>query len=233
MTEDRRAPRPAEAFALDEADPAFAGQALYSTKVLRIYDAVVVHISNALVWRCPARAIRALYAQHVSDAHLDVGPATGYYLDRSGLPGENPSLALLDANPDVLRFASHRLRRFSPELHAADVLAPLSLQPGSYGSIGLSYVLHCLPGDIGSKAVVFDHLKALLRPGGVLFGSTLVNAGGHHNRAARAMMSAYNAKGVFSNLDDDVDGLEQALAQRFSQFELRHRGSAVLFAARP
>ncbi|TWF95694.1 class I SAM-dependent methyltransferase [Saccharopolyspora dendranthemae] len=233
MMENRGAPIPAEAFALDEEDPAFAGQALYSTKVLRVYDAVVVHASNALVWRCPARAIRALYAHHVSDAHLDVGPGTGYYVDRSGLPGEHPRLALLDANLDVLRFAAHRLRRFRPQLHAADVLKPLPLAPGTYGSIGLSYVLHCLPGDIDSKAVVFDNLKALLRPGGVLFGSTLVNAGCRHNRAARAMMRAYNGKGVFSNLDDDFEGLERALAQRFSRFEVHRRGSAALFAAMP
>jgi hypothetical protein len=74
-----------ESFPLDDSDPAYRGQAVYTARTLRAYDAVVVKASNSLVWRCPARRILAQYDSHVSAAHLDVGPGTGYYLDRCRL----------------------------------------------------------------------------------------------------------------------------------------------------
>jgi hypothetical protein len=85
-----------ESFALDRSDPAYRGQAVYTARTLRAYDAVVVKLSNSLVWRCPARRILAQYNRHVSVAHFDVGPGTGYYLGRCRFPGEAPEITLLD-----------------------------------------------------------------------------------------------------------------------------------------
>ncbi len=36
-------------YALDRADPAYAGQAVYTTGALRAYDTVVIRLSNTLV----------------------------------------------------------------------------------------------------------------------------------------------------------------------------------------
>jgi hypothetical protein len=41
-----------------------------------------------------------------------------------------------------------------------------------------------------------------------------------------------NGKGVFCNLDDDAATLEDILAARFTEYELRIQGSVALFAAR-
>ena len=213
--------------AIERSDPAYRGQAVYTARTLRGYDAVVVKLSNSLVWRCPARTILAQYDRHISDAHLDVGPGTGYYLDRGRARGD---ITLLDPNPDVLRYAAHRLARYAPATKAADVLKPIDLEPGSFRSAALSYVLHCLPGDIDSKAVAFEHLIPLVEPGGVIFGTTILGRGVEHNRLARALMRAYNRKGIFSNLDDDRERLERCLADRFGRFELEVSGSVALFA---
>jgi SAM-dependent methyltransferase len=215
---------------LDASDPAHAGQAVYTPRLLRAYDTVVVRLSNSLVWRCPARTILAQYDRHLSASHLDVGPGTGYYLDHT--PRAVEQLTLLDANPEVLRYAGARLRRYRPTLHAADALKPIGdLAPASFRSVGLSYVLHCLPGEIGAKAVVFDHLIPLVAPGGVLFGSTILGRGVRHNRLGRALLGAYNRKGIFGNLQDDRAGLEAALERRFDRYELRVVGAVALFAA--
>ena len=85
----------------------------------------------------------------------------------------------------------------------------------------MSYVLHCLPGDINSKAVAFDNLIPLLVPRGVVFGTTILGRGVEQTRLASALMRAYNRKGIFSNLHDDRAGLERCLADRFHRFELR------------
>ncbi|WP_205857211.1 class I SAM-dependent methyltransferase [Phytoactinopolyspora endophytica] len=227
-----RSPKPIsrEPFTMDRSDPAFAGQSVYTPGALRAYDTVVVRLSNSLVWRCAARRILRQYNRHVTTSHLDVGPGTGYYLDRCRFPGTAPHLTLLDPNPDVLRFAGHRLRRYRPTSYAADVLKPVGLEPASYRSVALSYVLHCLPGDIRSKATVFDHLIPLVEPGGVVFGSTILNGGVRHTRLGRALLRVYNGKGIFSNLHDDLDGLEEELASRFGRYELEVSGAVALFA---
>jgi hypothetical protein len=212
---------------MDERDPAYRGQAIYTTRTLRAYDAVVVKLSNSLIWRCPAGTILGQYDRHLSTAHLDVGPGTGYYLDHCRRPG---AITLLDPNPDVLTYAARRLARYAPATKVADVLKPIDLEPASFGSVGLSYVLHCLPGDIDSKAVAFDNLMPLVEPGGVVFGTTILGCGVEHNRLARALMRAYNRKGIFSNVDDDRAALERCLADRFPRFELDVSGSVALFA---
>jgi SAM-dependent methyltransferase len=219
-----------EQFALDPSDPAYRGQAVYTAGTLRGYDTVVVRLSNSFVWRCPAARIRAHYDRHLTTAHLDVGPGTGFYLDRCRFPGPAPRLTLLDANPDVLRFAAARLRRYQPALHAADALKPIDLPPAEFRSVGLGHLLHCLPGDIAAKAVVFDNLIPLVEPGGVIFGSTILHHGVQHTRLGRVLLRAYNRKGIFTNLDDDLDGLERALAHRFDRFHLEIVGAVALFA---
>jgi hypothetical protein len=217
-------------FALDRSDPAYRGQAVYTARTLRAYDAVVVRLSNSLAWRCPVSRILAQYNRHVSAAHLDVGPGTGYYLDRCAFPDEAPDVTLLDPNADVLRYAAHRLARYQPRTKAADVLKPIDLDPATFRSVALSYVLHCLPGDIGSKAGAFDNLVPLVEPGGVVFGTTILGRGVEHNLLGRRLLRAYNRKGIFSNGQDDRDGLERCLAERFDRYELEISGSVALFA---
>jgi SAM-dependent methyltransferase len=218
-------------FRLDPDDPAHAGQAVYTPTTLRAYDTLVVRLSNSFAWRCPAKAIVAQYDRHLTSTHLDVGPGTGYYLDHCRVP-RGARLALLDANPGVLRHAARRLRRHRPALHAADVLKPVPMPPGQFGSIGLSYVLHCLPGGLPGKAVVFDHLIPLLAPGGTLFGSTILDRGVRHTGLARRLIPLYNRKGIFANAGDALDLLESELARRFGSYDLEVKGSVALFAAR-
>jgi ubiquinone/menaquinone biosynthesis C-methylase UbiE len=219
-----------KSFALDHSDPAYRGQAVYTTRTLRAYDAIVVKLSNSLVWRCPARRIVAQYDRHVSAAHLDVGPGTAYYLTRCSFPDVAPDITLLDANVDVLRYAARRLERHGPRTEAADVLKPIGLDRASFRSVAMSYVLHCLPGEIDSKAVAFDNLNPLLEPGGVIFGTTILSEGVEHTRLGRKLLQAYNRNGIFSNLHDDRDALERALAARYDRYELEISGAVAFFA---
>ena len=94
----------------------------------------------------------------------------------------------------------------------------------------MSYVLHCLPGTIDAKAVVFDHVLPLVEPGGVVFGATILNEGVRHTRIGRTLMRVYNRKGIFSNLHDDLAGLERALSRRFDRYEVDVAGAVALFA---
>ena len=105
------------------------------------------------------------------------GVGSGYFLDHCRFPAESPRVALLDLNANCLEMAAERIARYSPERYEANVLAPLEPEAAKFDSIGLNYVLHCLPGKLAEKAAALSHLQTLLNPGGVLFGSTLLHAG--------------------------------------------------------
>lgn len=206
-----------------------AGTAVYSKQVLSIYDLFVLGFSNKYAWRCPSQHILALYNQHVSGRHLDVGVGTGYFLDTCHFPTPNPALTLLDLNPNSLDVAAQRLVRYRPRTIQADVLQPLSLPTMGYDSIGLSYLLHCLPGAMDDKAILFRHLRSWLNPGGAIFGATILGQGVPHNLLARRLLHIYNRRGIFSNYRDDLFGLEYALANHFSEYQIEIIGCVALF----
>jgi ubiquinone/menaquinone biosynthesis C-methylase UbiE len=214
-----------------QVDPTHAGQAIYNPATLALYDFVVLGISNRLIWRCPTHRILELYNQHVTGNHLDVGVGTGWYLDHCRFPSSDVRLGLMDLNRDSLRKAAGRLRRYRPEVYRADVLKPLQIDVKRFRSVSMTYLLHCLPGAINQKAVVFDHLTSVLGPGGVLFGATLLSSGVERTGPARALMRIYNSQGVFSNEEDSSDALRHELASRFKRVRLEVIGCAALFSA--
>jgi SAM-dependent methyltransferase len=209
-----------------------AGQAVYTQRTLDLYDLVVLGLSNALIWKCPTRRVLDLYDRHIAISHLDVGVGTGWFLDHCRFPGDKPQITLLDLNPTCLERASARIARYAPTIVQANVLEPFDLDTGPFGSIGLNYLLHCLPGDVAKKAVVLDYLKPFLAPGGVVFGSTLLSDGVERSRTARALMHFYNSKGIFSNERDGVEPLRRELAARFEDVRIKVIGCAALFVAR-
>ncbi|WP_308494353.1 hypothetical protein [Microvirga aerophila] len=79
------------------------------------------------------------------------------------------------------------------------MLEPVPLETGPFGSNGLNYLPHCLLGTLARKAVVFDHLRPFLPPGGTMFGSTLLGEGVERSSMARTLMRFYNTKAIFSN----------------------------------
>lgn len=209
-----------------------AGQAVYSKGTLRVYDWVVLGISNRVIWKCPTPGLEAHYNKHLSANHLDVGVGTGYFLDRCRFPSAKPRVALMDLNPEALAFAAQRIARYQPETYRRNVLEPIAIDAERFDSVGINYLLHCIPGSIETKAVAFDHLKALMNPNAVLFGSTLLQGGVPRSGLAKRLMAVYNKKGIFTNEQDDVEGLERALRSRFRDVSVQVVGCGALFSGR-
>ena len=103
---------------------------------------------------------------------------------------------------------------------------------GTFESVGLNWLLHCLPGNIATKSVVFDHARTVLAPGGVVFGSTVLSGGVRHTRWSRWMMERLNRDGTFTNRDDDLVGLTTQLDQRFDSAQVEVVGAVGIFSAR-
>ena len=213
-------------------EDAVAGQAVYSPRVLRMYDWFVLGLSNRFIWRCATRRLEGLYAQHVTGNHLDVGVGTGYFLDRCRFPTDSPRVVLMDLNQNCLDATAARIARYRPTSLKRNVLEPVAFDGAAFDSIALNYVLHCLPGRISEKAVVFDHLGALAAPGGVLFGATILGTDVPRNVVARRLMKAYNQRRVFSNADDSLTDLKSELDDRFGDWNVDVVGCVALFWAR-
>ena len=208
-----------------------AGQAIYSKRTLNAYDFIVLWLSNRFIWRCPTPTLLAHYNQHISNNHLDVGVGTGYFLDHCQFPSGMPRIALMDLNQNSLAYAAQRIARYQPTTHVANVLEPIHMDAEKFDSIGINYLLHCIPGSLESKAAAFDHLATLLNPKGVLFGSTILHQGVKRNALAKRLMAFYNSKGVFHNQHDSLNGLEQALRQYFTHVNVTITGCVAIFSA--
>lgn len=208
-----------------------AGAAIYNRYTLKIYDAWVHGFSNRYLWECTTGNLHALYGRHVSANHLEVGAGTGFMLRHAQFPVLKPRLVLLDLNPQTLQTASTAVAHLQPAGVVADLLGESFPDLPPFDSIAFNYVWHCLPGPSAYKASAFARLASLLRPGGVLFGATLLGDGIGLNPAARAVMALYNRRGIFGNRDDSLATLEAALAPHFSRVEIRMDGVAALFTA--
>lgn len=213
-------------------DDVEAGAAIYSKRLLAAYDFLVLRFMNRFAWKCPSERVLDHYNCLVSGNHLDIGPGTGYFLDRCSFPSSDPRIALLDLNPNCLEVASRNIARYQPEVYQASVLDPIEIDGPGFDSIGLNYVLHCLPGTVRTKSVVLKNLEAVLNPGGTLFGSTLLGRDVAKNWFARTVMQGSNRRKVFTNLDDDSEGLEWALSQHLSDVSIEVVGCVALFSAR-
>lgn len=207
------------------------GYAVYSKTSLAIYDALVLGLSNRFIWRCRSEFLTALYNRHLSGNHLDIGVGTGYFLDRATFPVPAPKVTLMDPNEACLERAASRISRYKPATVRADALIPWPETLGSFNSIGLNYVLHCLPGSMADKSVIFDCLKPHLAENGVVFGSTILQGDVPRSAIARKLMRIYNGKGVFSNENDTRTNLEAALMRRFSNVDIEMMGCVALFSA--
>src|SRR5680860_1626237 len=135
------------------ADPAALARAhaVYTPTALRFYDIVVHGLSNRFAWRCPTSRVVSLYEDNVSANHLEAGVGTGLFLDRAATGFRR--LVLADINEHCLDRAARRLARFRPQSAQVNLLEPLAFDLAPFDSVGLTYVLHCLPGSMEEKLV--------------------------------------------------------------------------------
>ena len=214
---------------MDRDDLAYRGQSDYTRLLLNVYDPLVLGLAARFVWRCPTSQLVERYRRHIRGRHLDVGPGTGYFIERSGLRDGSP-VTILDPNANVLDHVSRRLRHLHITIVEADVCKPIPVG-GPFDSAALHLVLHCLPGPLSRKAVAVANVAAVLAPTGVLFGASVLGTSTRHTWLARRVLDAFNRRGAFDNLKDTEDGLREILEASFEHVELETIGSIAIFAA--
>ena len=207
-----------------------AGAAPYTRLFLNVYDLWVVKISNSVGWRCNRKHFVDLYRQYIGHRHLEVGPGSGWALANIDLPADI-DLTLLDLNANSLTHTASRLDVAVTRIQH-DVLVPLDTRVDTFDSVSINYVLHCLPGDWSTKAAALTNLARMLKPEGVLFGSTVIGVDQSFTVLGAALMFAYNKIGAFDNRRDDVPGLRRLLSDGFEHVEVTMVGNVAIFVAR-
>lgn len=202
-----------------------AARGIYNPVTLRMYDAGVLGLTNTAIWRCPTRELVDHYRQHTGARHLDIGPGTGYYLQRI----DPEVITLLDLNPSSLARARSRIG----DHIAVDELQQSYFDPIDPGqqwdSIALNFLLHCIPDR--AKWDRLARLRENLCPGGTIFGSTVITDPATATVLARTLEAVYQRIGVFGNAGDTTDDLAHALAG-WDDLHLQRRGQCILFSAR-
>jgi len=214
---------------MERDDPAYGGQSEYTPLFLRVYDPVILGFFTRVIWRCPTGVLVERYRRFVRPGHLDVGPGTGYFLERAGLREGSP-VTLLDPNTNVLNYASRRLERLQITTVEADVCKPLPTA-GPFNSAALNGVIHCLPGPMARKAGAIANVAAVLAPDGVLFGASILGDPALQTPLSRGALKANNRRGIFDNLGDTEEGLAEILRASFERVEIETVGSMAIFAA--
>ncbi|MGV9638085.1 class I SAM-dependent methyltransferase [Nocardia rhamnosiphila] len=222
---DNAPPRPSAA-ARDAAAP-------YTRPFLAAYDLWVIRLSNPFAWQCPSQTMLDLYNQHTGPRHLEIGPGSGWYLAHTDLP-PGTSITLMDLNPTPMSYTQHRMETAGHHVHTVtgNVLDPVPADAGTgFDSIGMNFVMHCVPGTSAEKSVAFQHLAHVLADDGTLFGSTILNTR-PRTVFGRALSFAYSRVGAFNNSADDRPALENSLRAAFRQFAIAQVGDVTLFTAR-
>lgn len=207
-----------------------AGQAVYTAVLLKIYNLLVLNISNNWIWRCPKRYQLEQYRKLATDNHLDIGVGTGYYLKQNTWP-KNTKLALMDPNPLCLAAAKKAAGSLLPQTYQADIFkTPEANLSNRFKSVSMNYLLHCLPGNLDDKAITITHAVAMLKPGGILFGATILSDENLQTGMSKRLAAFYNKKKIFSNIDDNYQTLKQILEANLSHVDIKIMGCVALFS---
>lgn len=209
-----------------------AGSAMYSRPFLKVYDWVALSFNCQYIWKCPSDNMLEHYNKNVSANHLDIGVGTGYFMEHCKYPSDNPRIALMDLNPNTLQVTSKRLARYNPKTYQRNALAPFDIDAPPFDTVGMMNLIHCIPGNIKTKGIVFEYAKEVMNPGAVLFGSTILYLGVQRNAMATYLTKFNNKTGVMNNIEDSLDDLKDDLKKRFSESSVDLIGCIALFRAR-
>jgi hypothetical protein len=212
-------------------NPHYLGSKLYQIKNLKKYDIVVLGVTGKLISNSNVKPlVLSLYRKHLSSNHLDIGPGSGYFLDKSTFPSNIPKLTLSDIHPDCLVYCVKRLARYNPLFFQTNIMTPFKV-PTTFDSIGMNWVLHCMPGNLDEKlSSVCKNIVPMLNSNGAFFGSTILGTGGDFSFFGKILNYTYNSMGIFSNLDDDVESLKKVLSKYFETVTISMHGSLALFS---
>lgn len=204
---------------------------VYSKPLLWVYDFIVYKLATPYMLHCPAQLILEHYNNNIRLNHLDVGVGTGCLLKDCKHFKDMKRLAIMDLNPNSLEKSKNLLKEQRPEVYQANILESFVTTSIDFDSIGINYLLHCVPGSFEEKEVIFLNLKEHLSADGILFGCTVLGKGINNALHTKLFLKLYQFIGIFNNEKDTQEELKKTLARHFKYCEVSIVGNVAFFRA--
>ncbi len=191
---------------------------------LFFYDYLVNNINCSFVWKCNQQNILSNYS-NITDRHMEIGPGTGYFLKDKSFN----TLQLIDINNEILTNASQNLRDNCSQIktYKHDIFTSSLPQLSKCNSIGITYVLHCIPGKIENNLdnliqnIPFNNYN--------IYGASVIRDPSDKNMLAELELFWLNKLGIFNNNDDTYLGLYEFLENSGFKYSLKLEGHVVIF----
>ena len=196
------------------------------TKSLKFYDYLVNDINCKYAWRCHKDNIFENYKKNIRNNHLEIGPGTGYFLKNNY---DINKLYLMDINNDTLKFSMNNLKSEYKVKTINHNIFKRKLMIEDLESVGLNYVLHCVPGKLENK---IDSLLNNLESKNKInfFGATVVSNKHLQNNLSSIELYFLNKYGIFNNQNDFSRNLINYF--EFNKIKFNHKliGNVLVFS---
>ena len=199
------------------------------SKNIQKYDRLVNQINCEKVWKCSQKYIIDNYRKNINEKHLEIGPGTGYFLSKENLDIDLNKLTLIDINSPILDYSKNNLQsQYSNiDIICHDLFTCKIPDSVDFNSVGINYVLHCVPGNLQTK---LDNLISNLGDNKYnLFGASVICDPLHMNVIAEYELIFLNAFGIFNNNDDTYQELNEYLNKKGLKFTLEKQGYVAIF----
>ena len=197
------------------------------------YDLLVNKLNCKYIWRCNYNIINSLYDRNISKHHLEIGPGTGFFINKFKFD----NLTLCDINQDILDYSFDNLKNNSKNIskinfNLFDNLSQTNLNKNvKFESVGANYVLHCIPGKIEDKLLTLVHnLKKINKSHKcVLYGGTVINDPYYNTFLSNALIKCLNHFKIFNNKEDFSYNIINNLEKHNIKFDYSIVGCVFIF----
>ena len=140
-------------------------------------------------------------------------------------------LTLLDLSKNCLKRSAKRLKPLKAETIQHDLLTQFPKKVQGYRSIGMNFVLHCLPANKQRLNDLLQNIHAALTDQGVFFGATLPPIVFDRAPLANLLMLSLQKTKIFNNQTHSANKLTSLLESTFQTVHVERVGHALVFAA--
>ena len=194
---------------------------------IKFYDYLVNDINCNYAWRCNKNNIFDLYRKNLESNHLEIGPGSGYFLLPKHHNKKIGNLFLMDINYPILNHSHNNLKNHFPNVYPIKHnIFENSLKFLDFQSVGINYVLHCVPGRLENK---MEKLINNLPENLTIFGSTVINDFNKQTNLSQVELMVLNKLGIFNNSNDYSNALIKFAKSNKLEFDTQIIGNVLIF----
>jgi len=194
---------------------------------IKFYDFLVNDLNCNYAWRCHKSNIFKNYQKNLRSNHLEIGPGSGYFLNPKFHKKEISNLFLMDVNQPILEASQQNLEKHYSNIQLLNHnIFNKELDSLKINSIGINYVLHCVPGPLDQK---LEKLHLNLPKNTNIFGATVISDFERQTELSKLELKVLNHKGIFNNKMDFSNDFIDFVAKNKLENSYQIVGNVLIF----